>query len=361
MRNLLRTRPQADPSARTCRSSQGVQRLTVCSVGPVPSALGLDLAVESFGLGDLVAPAVPVSQAWSNDVFQVETATGAYAVKLYPLGMSTCRRSQLNAGMDFERLILRDGSIPVPLPVASDGEWLIELDTPAGRRLARCHRWVTGEPAAQPLRADLIQAAGRYLGVLHAMHRPGGDTVQLASFDAVRCAAAVQNAHRRLLGWADQLAALTPLVTGLAADLERLRQQRRPMRISHRDYDPKNVVADTAGQLVITDWDYAGPVLADVELLVVATSFADTDLDLARFITAYRSAGGDATGADPLAMTVEAADLDWMLRNVEACLTEADSVDTREQYATAADLIATFPTNLAAMRASPERFASLSR
>jgi serine/threonine protein kinase len=338
-----------------------MRRLAVCSVDPVSSTLGLDLAVESFGLGDLVAPPVPVSQAWSNDVFCAETATGAYAVKLYALGMSTSRRSQLTAGMDFERLILRAGSIPVPLPVASGGEWLIELDTPAGRRLARCHRWVAGEPAAHPLRADLIQAAGRYLGVLHAMHRPGGDTAQLSAFDTDRWAAAVQKAHRRRLGWADQLAALTPLVTGLAADLERLRQQRRPMRISHRDYDPKNVVVDTAGQLVITDWDYAGPVLADVELLVAATSFADTDTDVATFITAYRSAGGDATGADPLAMTAEAADLDWLLRNLEACTTGADSVDTREHYATAADLITTFPTNLAAMRAWPERFASLCR
>lgn len=60
-------------------------------------------------------------------------------------------------------------------------------------------------------------------------------------------------------------------------------------------------------------------------------------------------------------MTAEAADLDWLLRNVEACTRGADSVDTVEQYATAADLISTFPTDLAAMRAWPERFASLFR
>lgn len=323
------------------------------------STLGLDLAVESFGLGDLVAPPVPGQSAWSNDVFCVETATGTYAVKLYPPGMSASRRCQLSAGMAFERLILEDGSIPVPLPVATGGEWLIELDTPSGRRLARCHRWVPGAPAAHPLRADLIQIAGRYLGLLHAMHRPGGDTAQLPAFDVDRWDAAVQNARRRRLGWADQLVSLTPLIAELAADLEILRQQRQPMRISHRDYDPKNVVVDNAGQLVITDWDYAGPVLPEVELLVAASSFADTDTNVAKFISAYRSAGGDATGADPLAMTAEAADLDWLLRNVEACTRGADSGDTREQYATAADLISTFPASLAAMRAWPERFASL--
>ena len=60
-------------------------------------------------------------------------------------------------------------------------------------------------------------------------------------------------------------------------------------------------------------------------------------------------------------MTAEVSDLDWLLRNVEACVTGADSVGTREQYDTAADLIAAFPTGLVTLRAWPERFASLCR
>lgn len=325
------------------------------------STLGLHLAIDRFELGELVAPAAPVGQAWSNDVFRVETITGAYAVKLYPLKMSTSRRSQLTSGMGFEQSVLQAGSVPVPQPVAAGEDWLVELDIPLGPRPARCHHWVSGAPAARPLRPDLIRAAGRHLGVLHAMHRPGGDTSQLPPLDAARWTAAVQAAFGHRLGWADQLAKLTPLVERLATDLDVLRQQRRPMRVSHSDYDPKNAVVDTSGQLVITDWDYAGPVLPDVELLVAATSFADTDDDLRTFVAAYRDAGGDAPGSDPLALTAEAADLDWLLRNVEACATGADPVDTSQQYDTAADLIASFSMSLATLRAWPAHFAFVCR
>lgn len=92
------------------------------------------------------------------------------------------------------------------------------------------------------------------------------------------------------------------------------------MLLSHRDYDPKNTVVDTSGQLVITDWDYAGPVLPGVELIVAATSFASTDEQLVTFVEAYRSISGRLPATDPLGMTAELSDLDWLLRNVEACL-----------------------------------------
>ena len=78
--------------------------------------------------------------------------------------------------MAFEESVLQAGSIPIPQPVAAGEDWLVELPTSSGSRLARCHHWVSGAPAARPLRADLIGAAGGHLGVLHAMHTPGGDS-----------------------------------------------------------------------------------------------------------------------------------------------------------------------------------------
>lgn len=313
-----------------------------------------------FGIGVPAESPVPVGQAWSNEVWRIRTASGLYAVKLFPPSMSTTRRRQLDAGMAFEESVLQTGLVPVPQPVAATDDWLIEVQTPSGPRLARCHTWVPGTPALRPLNVDLIRTAGRYLAFLHGMGWHGGDTSQLPAFDTDRWQQAVQAAVRQRLDWADQLANLTPLISGLTADLDVLRNQRRPMRISHHDYDPKNAVIDVNERLVITDWDYAGPVLPNAELIVAATSFASTVADVQAFVGAYREAGGDAAAADSLALTSEAADLDWLLRNVEACLID-DPVTAHDQYVTAGTLIASFPADVATLFAWPNRLAQLLR
>ncbi|GAA2104484.1 hypothetical protein GCM10009841_22550 [Microlunatus panaciterrae] len=128
------------------------------------------------------------------------------------------------------------------------------------------------------------------------------------------------------------------------------------MRLSHGDYDPKNTVISEAGQLVVTDWDYAGPVLADVELIVSATSFAETDDAVLDFVLAYRAAGGDALHADSLAMTAELADLDWLLRNVEAS-SRPDQTETIHER-TVRDLIASLPADVESLRAWPSRLSN---
>jgi Ser/Thr protein kinase RdoA (MazF antagonist) len=321
------------------------------------SIVELQIAVERFDLGELVVPVASVSQAFSNEVFRVQTTTGTYALKLYASALPSNRRLQLAAGMSFERSVLKTGLVPMPRPVAAGEDWLIEVDTPSGPRPARCHEWVPGAPAVRPLRPEVIRVAGRHLGVLHAMECPGGDTSQLPPLDVDRWGAATRDSTQHKLGWADQLTSLTPLIEDLAADLEILRKQCRPMRISHRDYDPKNAVIAPAGQLVITDWDYAGPVLPDVELVVAATSFASNESDVMNFISGYRDSGGDATVSDPLAVTAELADLDWLLHNVEACV-KGEPASTAAQYSTAADLIMSFRPGVAALRAWSERLAS---
>ena len=132
------------------------------------------------------------------------------------------------------------------------------------------------------------------------------------------------------------------------------------MRISHRDYDPKNTVIVDDERLFVADWDHAGPVQAEAELIVAATSFGTTDTDFRAFVTAYRDAGGDAPRADSHSLAAEAADVDWLLRNVEACLSPT-SPGTPEQHQTAASLIASYPANLDTLRAWPAQFSAMLR
>jgi len=326
----------------------------------VASDLGLEAAVERFGLGEMAEPAVPVDEAWSNDVFRVRTGSGVFAVKLYPLELSTDQRDVLSDAIAFEHLVLEHGQVPMPRPVRVDGSCLIDLTTESGTRAARCDEWVNGTPATrEPLTTDLIRDAGRSLGALHALHVPGGDSSQLRSPDIDRWDRAVRDASQQRFSWAQQLADLTPVIRGLGADLELLRGERRPMRVSHRDFDPKNAVVDSTGRLVITDWDNAGPVLAEAELIIAATSFTSTEDGLRNFVAAYREIVGDAGPADALAMTVEAADLDWLLRNVEGCVRSDPSDDVELLHRSAVDLIASFEADVARLHAWPDRLAAL--
>ena len=311
-------------------------------------------AAELFGLGQIIESPARVKQAYSNEVWNVRATSGEFAVKLFPAALSNARRQQLLSGIGFERLVLEQGLVPMPRPVAGVGSWLVELPTQSGPRLARCHEWVHGEPVLRPTALQVISTAGRYLGVLHAMKRPGGDTSQIPPTDRQRWYDAVFHARLAGMGWAAQLAALTPLLEELATDLDDLRAQRRPMQISHRDYDPKNAIINTREQLVLTDWDYAGPVLPGVELIVAATSFAETDDHVAAFVQAYRGAGATIEYADSLAMTAELADLDWLLRNVEASIHgDADA------FSTAQSLITELPGEIATLRAWPKRLREL--
>lgn len=321
-------------------------------------------AATRFGLDPFAEPE-PVNEAWSNEVYRLRTRTGDHAVKLFAAGLDSERLGRLRRGMAFEAAVLGSGAVPMarPVPVEGAGSWLAEVDTPAGRRLARCHAWVAGTPATVVApTAQLVRDVGRSLGVLHALGRPGGDTSGLPPPDLDRWNRAVQGALDAGLDWSTELAELTPLVEELAEQVAELRGQRRPMLVSHRDLDPKNAVVQADGRVALTDWDYAGPVLPDVELVTAATSFAGPDVreDLVgEFVRAYRAAGGTARPTDSLATVAESADTDWLLRNVEARV-RADSdedLETRDRFSR--ELIASFAADVADLRTWSDRIGQI--
>lgn len=314
-------------------------------------------AVLAFDLGDVLKIPTPVAQAWSNAVYRVDTTRGTFAVKLFSPSLSADQQQRLRRGTAVERMVVEQKLIPVPQPIARHSDWIVELANPAdpaGSRLARCHAWVNGAAARAPLSPTLVAQAGTYLGRLHAMHQIDGNTSQLPRLDLDRWQRAVRSAADRDLPFASHLVDLTPLVVALQVDLDELRRQRRPMRSSHNDYDPKNTVISQTDQLVVTDWDYAGPVLPGVELIASATSFAAAEDDIKTFVRAYIEAGGDAFDADPLAMTAELADLDWILRNVEA-FTETDQSTLEADARTVHVLLADLPSEVESLRAWPQR------
>jgi Ser/Thr protein kinase RdoA (MazF antagonist) len=319
----------------------------------VTSAAIAELTTDSFGLGPIVGEPVAVDEAWSNQVFRIVTGSGQYAVKVFT-GVS---RGALRTGMTVEAAAAATDAILMPTPVTvADGGWLVEIDTDQGPRLLRCHRWIDGTPCSTaPPSPAIAGDVGRSLGVLHALRLDGGDTSGLPPVELDRWHKAAADAARANLCWARQVSGLTPLVEEVADQVEQVRRAALPMRLSHGDLDPKNAVIRPDGRVALTDWDYAGPVLPDVELVVAATSFAggvsSADVDLVRdFVHAYRDAGGDATPTDPGRTVVEAGKIDWMLRNIEAALRPAPDENTAMREATALALIATFADNTDRLR-----------
>ncbi len=316
------------------------------------------VALQQFGLGELAAPPVEVAEAWSNEVYRVQTESGCYAIKVFP-SLSVSRKQVLIDAVTFEQQALAAG-VDLPVLVASvDGEVLAEFPTATQLRTARCHVWVHGTPASKITEdVEIAAAAGRVLGRLHALQVGGGDTSQLTGPDQDRWDKAVAAAADHHLPWATTMAAVTPCIHDLADRIELLRQERRPMQIGHRDFDPKNAVVDETGRLFVTDWDFAGPMLPGVELVTAAQSFARSDEQLRRFALAFREAGGVADPADDLALSVESAELDWILRNVESVLVGSLGPST-DQFRTAADLIGSFESDISDLQSCSRRLRSL--
>ncbi len=327
----------------------------------IPSeTVGL-LASKSFDLGTVLQSPVAVAEAWSNQVFRVVTSSGQYAVKVFT---GTPRRA-LTTGRLVEAAAAATGRIPMPAPVAAaDGGWFVQIESPHAPQVMRCHRWVDGTPGSVAASsAAIARDVGRSLGVLHALRLDGGDSSQLPPVEMDRWHRAATDVTGAHIPWAHQVNDLTPLVEHLTERVDHLRRARLPVRLSHDDLDPKNAVVRRDGRVAITDWDNAGPVLPDVELVVAATSFAgggaSADAELVRdFVFAYRDAGGDVSAIDPEVMVVETGKIDWMLRNIEGALRPRPG-DDMVGGQTAQELIASFADDVTRLRDWATRISSL--
>lgn len=320
-----------------------------------------ELAADAFGLGHVAGQPVSVDEAWSNQVLRIATRSGRYAVKVF----TGVARDALETGCSVEASVGAMGRIPIPTPVAAaDGSWIVEVDTDQPR-LLRCHRWVDSTPcSSMPPSAAIAADVGRSLGFLHALRLDGGDSSQLPPVELDRWDSAVARASHANVAWAQRVADLAPLVGELASHVQELREARLPMRLSHDDLDPKNAVVRPDGSVVITDWDYAGPVLPDLELVVAAVSFAggvaSANPDLVRtFVHAYRDAGGDATDVDPQRTAIEAGRIDWILRNIDAALRPASVEETTTRNQAVHNLLTSFADNVAQLRTWATRISSM--
>jgi hypothetical protein len=226
--------------------------------------------VERFGLGRLTAEPVPVPGGLSNDLWQVITEDGAYAVKRMLLNADRPDFvANVEAAYEIERRALHAGvAMPEPVPDPLTGRALSRVR----EGLFRVHRWAAGEPGVGP-----ATDAAELLATIHAAGRPRWGPPE-PPWDGTRWGAEIAGLARRVAAAPDRV---------LVVD-------------SHRDLDPKNTLRRPDGVLLALDWDAAGPAGAVQEAAAVAVDWSDGDQGaFAAALLAYERRGGTPVPREP--------------------------------------------------------------
>jgi Ser/Thr protein kinase RdoA (MazF antagonist) len=279
---------------------------------------------EAFDLGGGDISITPGARGAQGQVWRLTAGSRAFALKQAFAGTPPAR-AEVEAEIAFTR---RAATAGVRLPASHPdrfGRYLVPLTDGGWLRL---YDWVDLQPA------DLV-ACPEALGVLLArLHRaapaadrePGGSPpdpwyeVPPDPHDWEPLVTAATEAGR---SWASGLAAA---VDGLPA-LHALLASSDPagMRMCHRDLHPDNVLADTAGELVVVDWDDLGPAEPARELTrTLVACFHDGEPDLGsmrRAFVSYVEAGGPARLSSTADFTMLiAAQLNFVNRQVRVAL-----------------------------------------
>src|SRR5262245_1051550 len=225
--------------------------------------LDVDAVCEAFGLGLAVTRGIRVAGYYHNEVWRLDTITGAYAVKRLPPPAAPA--------VEVEVAAWRAG-ISMPEPVASPATGAYVIPTRDGP--VRVHRWLGRQaPALDDLGPELVATMGELVAAVHAAGRDAAPPEPPGADDDTR---------------SGDLATATARPAGAGT-----------LTMSHGDLHPKNALLRLDGSLAIIDWDTAGPYVAEQEAAGMALDWAarlDGSVDADRFDAAvhgYRKGGGD--------------------------------------------------------------------
>jgi len=289
-----------------------------------------------FALGELSGPPLEVGGGLTNRVWRFATSHGAFAVK--EMTRDPARADYVEwSDRAFSLEVAAFGAgipMPRPVPVAATGRCLAELrGADMSMITARAHEWVDGEKldnsVAYP--GEIAARVAVLLARIHALGMRSSATAAeaLRVFGNEHWSGLAGRADRAGLEWSEALHGLLPTLHELERYLSVAHRDRTPLLVSHRDADAKNVLRTPTRELVLVDWDQAGPVnprhdLANHALVWAGVHRGDPDPAIVRaFVAAYR---GEAGSSGPFRHTdlaeLVALRLGWLDFNVSRALGE---------------------------------------
>jgi Phosphotransferase enzyme family len=260
---------------------------------------------ELFDLGAPRAAPTAVVGGLTNRLWRLETEQGVFAVKR--MNRDPDRTDYIEW---FDRAFMLEQScfaagvpMPRPIPVAATGHCLGELPQPDGPPITlRVHAWVDGVKLDNSVAysPEVASHVGSILARIHALRMGSAVTNSeaLPVFGDDHWRTALDRLEYADGEWAAKLRALGPVLHDLEAYVIAAHDDPTPLLLSHRDSDAKNFIRTPAGELMLVDWDAAGPVnprqdLANEALVWAGVHRGEPDAAVARaFVEAYRRAGG---------------------------------------------------------------------
>jgi hypothetical protein len=259
----------------------------------VPDGLA-DALAAAFGLGRVTGTASAVSFTPMGRSWSITTEGGRWlAVTVYP--WMTAEQAELGAR-------LRDAAVAAgvaaPVPVLSPEGRFIEAVHDQNWRV---HEWIeVGPSPVMPTPAAVAGRMGAIYGTLHSLAMPTDEAMHW--YLTVRkpdeaWGKLLDRAHAADKPWADQLKEVLPVLLDLQAieagiDVDHL-------ILCNRNLIPENVHFGHKDELVVTEWDFAGPLTPELELGSALTHWTLRPTINRPAITAFRDGYIQAAGQWP--------------------------------------------------------------
>jgi hypothetical protein len=300
----------------------------------LPAAPGLAVGLAAaFGLGLIAAAATPVSFTPMGRSWSLTTDRGRWlAVTVYPW----IDEAQARLGAQLRDAAVAAG-IVAPTPVRSPGGRLIEAVQGENWRV---HEWIqVGPSPVSPTPTAVARRIGAAYGILHSLAIPS--TTPVNPYITQRGSDAdwerlLERARGAEKPWAEQLARTLPVFYDLRTIDAPIDDD--ALILCNCNLIPSHVRTGRAGELIITEWDFAGSLTPELELGSALTQWVLRPSINHKAITAFRDGYAETAGHWPsLGLTSFAVAitgyLNWTYNTICEAITPADP-----EHATIADL-----------------------